>query len=110
VPCATGERGNTPRGKYRIQKKLKRQTMHMRMGRVRVEDVQWVMYYKKVDGLAIHAAYWHDAFGTPVSHGCVNLPREDARWLFHWSGPTVQLEDSVRLPYRADPGTRVIIF
>jgi hypothetical protein len=38
---------------------------------------------------AFHAAYWHDAFGAPKSHGCVNLSPIDARWLFHFTEPPV---------------------
>ena len=33
---------------------------------------------------AIHGAYWHDNFGTPVSHGCVNVTPADAEWLYNW--------------------------
>ncbi len=110
MPCSTGERGNTYRGEYHIQLKLKQQTMQLRLGQIRVEDVQWVMYYDKKDGIAIHSAYWHDDFGTPVSHGCVNLPVKDARWLFEWSRPFAAPLDSIRMHIRADPGSRVVVF
>jgi len=33
---------------------------------------------------ALHGAYWHDRFGSPASHGCINLSPADARWLFNW--------------------------
>jgi lipoprotein-anchoring transpeptidase ErfK/SrfK len=36
-------------------------------------------------GYAIHGAYWHNNFGTPMSHGCVNLSLPDARWFFNWA-------------------------
>jgi hypothetical protein len=49
--------------------------------------VPYVQFFK--DGYALHAAYWHDAFGQPKSHGCINLSPEDARWLFEWSDPQV---------------------
>jgi hypothetical protein len=52
-----------------------------------LRDVPYVQYFK--DGFAFHAAYWHDAFGTPRSHGCVNLSPLDARWLFAWTAPSV---------------------
>lgn len=42
-----------------------------------------VMYFNKDYG--IHGAYWHMNFGTPMSHGCVNMTLEDAAWLFEWS-------------------------
>jgi hypothetical protein len=108
--CSTGERGNTEKGKYRITRKLKQQTMELRMNRVRVEDVQWVMYYDEEESIAIHSAYWHDNFGTPVSHGCVNLPTDDAKWLFDWTAPQAALTDSVVVPKPKGSGTRVIVF
>jgi lipoprotein-anchoring transpeptidase ErfK/SrfK len=46
-------------------------------------DVPWTMYYS--GGFAIHGAYWHEDFGTPVSHGCVNLPVEEAKALYEWA-------------------------
>ena len=50
-------------------------------------DVPFVQYF--TEGFALHAAYWHDEFGTPRSHGCVNLAPIDAAWLFGWTGPEV---------------------
>lgn len=46
-------------------------------------DVPWTMYYS--GGFAIHGAYWHDNFGTPVSHGCVNLRVPEAKALYEWA-------------------------
>ncbi len=54
-----------------------------------IEDVTWTCYF--YEGYALHTAYWHDAFGAPRSHGCVNLSPYDAWWIFQWSataGPT----------------------
>ncbi len=48
-------------------------------------NVQWVQYF--YGEYALHGAYWHNNFGTPMSHGCVNLAEEDAEWLFKWSFP-----------------------
>ncbi len=45
--------------------------------------VPWVMYFYK--GYGIHGTYWHNNFGTPMSHGCVNLATPDADWAFHWA-------------------------
>jgi len=45
-----------------------------------VEDVPWIIEYDRP--FYIHGAYWHDDFGTPVSHGCVNLSVPDAEWLY----------------------------
>ncbi len=110
VPCSTGVKNNTVPGRYRIQWKRRMQTMRMRRGRLRVEDVQWVMYYHRQEGIAIHTAYWHQDFGKPVSHGCVNLPSEDARWVFEWTAPHALPEDSERFSTPREPGSRVIVF
>jgi len=52
-----------------------------------LRDVPYVQYF--TEGYALHAAYWHDAFGQPRSHGCINLSPPDARWLFDWTDPPV---------------------
>jgi lipoprotein-anchoring transpeptidase ErfK/SrfK len=46
-------------------------------------NVPYVMYFYK--GYGLHGTYWHNNFGTPMSHGCVNLSTEDAKWLFEWA-------------------------
>lgn len=48
-----------------------------------IEDVPFVMYFNYEIGF--HAAYWHDAFGSKQSHGCVNMSLADSGWLFNWS-------------------------
>jgi len=60
------------------------------------------------DGIAIHGAFWHNAFGEKRSHGCINVSPEDAKWIFRWTTPYVSLAQSeirVSLP---DHGTNVI--
>lgn len=49
-----------------------------------VEDVPNVLYFNQ-EAEALHGAYWHDNFGTPMSHGCVNLPLDVAAFLFDWA-------------------------
>lgn len=46
-------------------------------------DVPYTMYF--YDGYGLHGTYWHHNFGTPMSHGCVNLRTEDAAWLYSWA-------------------------
>lgn len=50
-------------------------------------DVPYVQYFH--GGYALHAAFWHEGFGRPRSHGCVNLPPRDAAWIFEWTEPSV---------------------
>jgi lipoprotein-anchoring transpeptidase ErfK/SrfK len=52
-----------------------------------LRDVPWIQYFAA--GYALHGAYWHDVFGTPRSHGCVNLSPIDARVVFMWTDPPV---------------------
>lgn len=40
-------------------------------------------------GVAIHSTFWHNNFGDPVSHGCVNASPQDAKWIFRWNSPQV---------------------
>jgi lipoprotein-anchoring transpeptidase ErfK/SrfK len=68
-------------GTFKIQTKLKKTRMRGRG--YDVPDVPHTMYYQ--GGYAIHGAYWHKRFGTPVSHGCVNVAPNHAKWVFNWA-------------------------
>ncbi len=46
-------------------------------------NVPYVMYF--YEDYALHGTYWHNNFGTPMSHGCVNLATGDAQWLFNFT-------------------------
>jgi lipoprotein-anchoring transpeptidase ErfK/SrfK len=76
----------TPLGYYAVHLKYVSQTMRGSISNedYEVEDVPWVMYFDHL-GNAIHGTYWHNNFGTPMSHGCVNLPLDVAEFLFHWA-------------------------
>lgn len=50
--------------------------------------IGWTMLFHG-DGVAIHSTYWHNNFGEPMSHGCVNARPEDAKWIFRWTNPAV---------------------
>ena len=54
-------------------------------------NVPWVMYFYKDYGF--HGTYWHNNFGTPMSHGCVNLTIPDSEWLYNFAsvGTTVRV-------------------
>ena len=43
-------------------------------------DVPYAMFFHHE--FAIHAAYWHNYFGTPASHGCVNMTEMDAKEVY----------------------------
>ena len=60
------------------------------------------------DGVSIHSTYWHNNFGEPMSHGCVNVSPDDAKWIFRWTHPEVPFE-SGDLTIVGEGGTRVIV-
>ncbi len=80
----------TPDGTFTIFKKTP--TRYMQGPLPGVSDdpydlpgVPWDMYFT-ADGAVIHGAYWHDRFGHPMSHGCVNMPPDKAKELYGWAG------------------------
>ena len=79
----------TRRGIFRIHTKYLTATMSSDEAGEEFElrDVPYVQYFE--DGYALHGAYWHDRFGVPKSHGCINLAPEDARRLFFWTEPSL---------------------
>jgi hypothetical protein len=80
----------TKRGIFRVHSKHVATTMSSdEVGEeFELRDVPYVQYFDD-DGHAIHGAYWHDKFGIPKSHGCINLAPEDARRIFYWTDPPV---------------------
>lgn len=82
VIVSTGKYGTpTPTGVFAVE--LKYRTARMQGSDYDVPDVPFTMYYE--GNYAIHGAYWHNRFGTPVSHGCVNVAPDHAAWLFKWA-------------------------
>lgn len=79
----------TQRGIFRIHTKFITATMDSdAVGEeFELRDVPYVQYFEK--GYALHGAYWHDRFGVPKSHGCINLAPEDARRIFFWTEPPI---------------------
>ncbi|MGD2178875.1 MAG: LysM peptidoglycan-binding domain-containing protein [Anaerolineae bacterium] len=82
VPVSTGlPRTPTPVGQFHIWIKLRFDDMAG--PGYTLPNVPYVMYFYRDYGL--HGTYWHNNFGTPMSHGCVNLSNADAGWLFNWA-------------------------
>ena len=78
----------TPTSIARIASKLEHAVMASDKESIySVADVPWTMYYDR--DFALHTSYWHDGFGSPRSHGCVNLAPRDALVLYRWSSPDV---------------------
>jgi lipoprotein-anchoring transpeptidase ErfK/SrfK len=76
----------TVTGQFRIWIKYESQTMDGRLlgYDYYLEDVPYVMYF--FEDYALHGTYWHNNFGAPMSHGCVNMRTADAQWVFSWAG------------------------
>ena len=81
----------TKRGIFRIHTKHVSVTMDSDIvgEEFELRDVPYVQYFE--GGYALHGAYWHDSFGRPKSHGCINLSPEDARRIFFWTDPQLPL-------------------
>lgn len=71
----------TVTGQYKVWIKLRSTTMAG--PGYYLPNVPWVMYFYK--GYGFHGTYWHNNFGTPMSHGCVNLTIPDAEWLYDFA-------------------------
>jgi lipoprotein-anchoring transpeptidase ErfK/SrfK len=71
----------TVKGDYKIYIKLKADDMSG--PDYFLPQVPYTMYFYQ--GYAIHGTYWHNNFGRPMSHGCVNLPTAEAEWFFNWA-------------------------
>jgi lipoprotein-anchoring transpeptidase ErfK/SrfK len=93
---------DTPPALYRIRSKsslTKMAAEEREAAHYEVSEVPWATRFRS--GLYFHAAYWHDRFGTPQSHGCVNLSPIDAKWVYDWTEPTMPPgwnELEVRIP------------
>jgi lipoprotein-anchoring transpeptidase ErfK/SrfK len=80
------EKFRTPTGSFTVNSKTPEQDMAGVIGgeSYNVPKVPDVMYFTD-RGHALHGTYWHDNFGTPMSHGCINLPMDIADWMYAWA-------------------------
>ncbi len=83
----------TPTGNFTVLTKYKIQTMEGVLGGeyYKVPDVPNILYFTN-QGHALHGTYWHNNFGTPMSHGCINLPLDVAAWMFDWGPIGMQVD------------------
>jgi lipoprotein-anchoring transpeptidase ErfK/SrfK len=86
----------TPTGTFHIEDKLPSRNMsttsRLADDVIPLVGVPWCCFFTS-EGHAFHGTYWHENFGIPMSHGCVNMRTEDALWLFRWSMPRAGYED-----------------
>lgn len=107
--CASGAGGTkTPKGKYSTYHKGP--SIHMtnegdaKVGVYNLPGVPWCSFFTST-GIAFHGAYWHNDFGQPRSHGCINLPASAAKFIYRWSTPIVPPESN----YLHQPGTGTVV-
>ncbi len=88
---------STSVGKFNIDPKTP--TKHMGDGNPFAGDdgyelpgVPWTSFFTG-DGQAFHGTYWHENFGNPMSHGCINMRTNEAQWIFRWSQPTYIVDE-----------------
>ena len=106
----------TPTGEFRIWVKLRATKMEGGSGAYYyyLPNVPYVMYFGNSEipnwkGYGLHGTYWHNDFGTPRSHGCVNLPTPIAKELYYWVSPNLPEGKSTVFSSSENPGTRIWI-
>jgi lipoprotein-anchoring transpeptidase ErfK/SrfK len=87
------DKWSTPVGQHRISRKYV--SLQMAGGTTGapydLPGIGWTVIFA-TGGVAIHSTFWHNNFGDPMSHGCVNVAPEDAKWIFRWSQPNVAFD------------------
>jgi len=88
VPHGTG----TPTGTFYVTTKYPSKQMGNSIltgapGSYFLPGVPWSTFFIYETGVAFHGTYWHNNFGSWMSHGCVNMRNQDAKWLFRWVTP-----------------------
>jgi len=103
----------TPDGEFHIQEKMP--SKHMGNGNLLADadgyelpGVPWTLFFTEA-GHAFHGTYWHENYGTPMSHGCVNMRTSEAKWLFRWALPPHTVEALSTKYYFRGYGTTVTI-
>ncbi|KKU62923.1 MAG: hypothetical protein UX87_C0041G0004 [Candidatus Amesbacteria bacterium GW2011_GWA1_47_16] len=108
---SSGLWNKTPAGEYRMWYKIRSTKMSggskLNKTYYYLPNVPYAMFFYGDYG--IHGTYWHNNFGNPMSHGCVNAPTSVAEKLFYWVGPVLpEGKKSVRSSAE-NPGTRVVV-
>ncbi len=112
---STGKWGKTPTGEFTIWEKLKATKMSGGSGAdyYYLPNVPFVMFFEGSGvsagrGFGLHGTYWHNNFGHPMSHGCVNLRTVDAEKLYYWVSP--EATGNITRSTSDNPGTKITIY
>lgn len=115
---SSGKWGRTPTGTFRIWTKLRYTRMRGGVKELNtyydLPNVPFTMFFANADiptwrGFGIHGTYWHNNFGHPMSHGCINMKTEEAGQLYYWAEPVLGDKQSIRASEQ-NPGTPVVIY
>jgi lipoprotein-anchoring transpeptidase ErfK/SrfK len=107
---ATGVGYNrTPRGEYEVLRKSHTSYMIGGVGSDHYDlpGVSFPTYFTRT-AIAVHGTYWHNDYGRPRSHGCVNVINDAAQFVFRWSAPAVPYDQHQILVKRGE-GTKVVV-
>lgn len=116
-PVSSGKWYPTPTGEFQIWVKLRYTRMtggNPAWGTFYdLPNVPYVMFFynnqiSKYQGFSLHGTYWHNNFGHPMSHGCVNMRTGDAQTLYYWTNPVVL--GSTTYASNDNPGTPIVIY
>ena len=99
--------GDTPRGEFLVERKQPSRHMASRDpgNEFDLPGVPWVCYISWT-GVSIHGTYWHNNYGTPQSHGCINLSPEASKWIYRWTEPFVPVDEDY---VETESGTLVVV-
>ncbi|MGA2488559.1 MAG: L,D-transpeptidase [Anaerolineales bacterium] len=96
VSSGQGSLMATPTGNFNVNDKLPSRNMsttsRLADDIIPLVGVPWCSFFT-AEGHAMHGTYWHNNFGFPMSHGCVNMRNEDALWLFRWNQPITAFDN-----------------
>ncbi len=108
---SSGKWARTPTGEFNIWGKFKYTKMSGGSKENHtyyyLPNVPYTMYFYR--GFGLHGTYWHNNFGQPMSHGCINLPTLAAEKLFYWASPNLPSGQNSVMASKDNPGTKVII-
>lgn len=117
---STGKWAPTPTGEFTIWAKVRSQKMSggdRALGTYYyLPNVPYVMFFAnttiaRMRGFSLHGTYWHENFGHPMSHGCINMKISDAQILYEWADPPVTNPKAWSTQANAaSPGTRIVIY
>ena len=115
TPISSGLWGKTPTGDFTIWIKLRSTTMSGGSGDdyYNLPNVPYVMFFSNnqvpaSSGFSLHGTYWHNNFGHPMSHGCINMKTTDIAKLYEWANPPT--DGNTTHADNKNPGTKVTIF